>query len=330
MGPSWKVVVSSPTTLPEDPWIFYHLPKVATWVNYQTIQIGNNRTRGYFMEEWPRISVIIATRNRARYLSRCLENLFQTDYPNLEVIIMDGASTDQTIDIIHSYEHFLSFWVSEKDQGEYDAYNKGLIKSTGSILKFMSDDDVLYPNSFYKVASYFAENPDVDVVFGQQRVFLSTDQGDILGTDKPILDPSSLTLRNWIRRQKLVPSNIASFIRRTAMEKIGPFSLEYWPGDVEFWSRAAYLHVNMSILPDYFVDYYVTGENGIITRSRECRTILFKVARLYGHPNDMLYVVFFKIIPGEIVELTRSLSHLVGFHPRRWLVNRKVKQSTLN
>jgi glycosyltransferase involved in cell wall biosynthesis len=276
------------------------------------------------MSAWPRVSIIIPTRNRARYLKRGLDRLLECDYPNLEVIVMDGASTDGTAALLASYGPRLTRWVSEKDGGEYDAANKGAALASGEIIKFMSDDDVLLPQSVEIASRYFLAHPEVDVVFGQQRVFQTTPHGDVLVYDKPILDRRSLTLRNWIRRSRKVPSNIASFIRKRALDEVGGFSTTIWPGDVEFWARVARRGRAMALLPDHFVDYYLTGDNGVLTQRRKCQTVFYHTARLHGSRADILYVLWFKIVLFELSNPVRALAHKLDFHPRRWWMARRA------
>jgi glycosyltransferase involved in cell wall biosynthesis len=278
------------------------------------------------MTDLPRISIIIPTRNRAVYLRRVLDNIFESDYPNLEIIVMDGASSDDTVQVLKSYGHRVTKWLSEPDGGEYFAVNKGLAFATGEIIKFMSDDDVLVPQALGIAGLYFLANPDVDVVFGQQKWYASTPTANVLVYDRPITDERSLTPRNWIRRSRYVPSHIASFIRKRVIDEVGGMSTEYWPGDVEFWARVASHGAKMVILPDHFVDYYLTGDNGVITRARQCQTIFYHTARLHGTMADVLYVLGTKLLVFEITNPIRMAVHALGFHPLRWWFSKKIKE----
>ena len=275
------------------------------------------------MVDLPKISVIIPTRNRARSLKRVLDKILESDYPNLEIIVIDGASTDDTVQVLKSYGNRITKWVSEPDGGEYFAVNKGLNFAKGEIIKFMSDDDVLLPHAFGIAGRYFLANPDVDVVFGQQKWYVSTPAKTFLVYDKPITDVRCLTPRNWIRRSYDVPSHIASFIRKSVIDEVGGMSTAYWPGDVEFWARVARHGAKMALLPDHFVDYYLTGENGVMTRSRQCQTILYHTARLHGNLADVLYVVVAKLLVFEITNPIAMAAHALGVHPLRWWFNMK-------
>ncbi|MGO9139571.1 MAG: glycosyltransferase family 2 protein [Syntrophales bacterium] len=272
------------------------------------------------------ISIIIPTRNRARYLKRALDKILESDYPNLEIVVIDGASTDDTVEVLKAYGNRITKWVSEPDRGEYFAVNKGLTFATGEIIKFMSDDDVLLPRALDIAGQYFLANPNVDVVFGQQKWYVSTPTADVLVYDKPISDERSLTPRNWIRRSIAVPSHIASFIRKRVIDEVGGMSTEYWPGDVEFWARVARNGAKMVLLPEYFVDYYLTGENGILKKSRKCETIFYHTARLHGNIADVLYVLVAKMLVFEITNPIVMAVHALGLHPLRWWFSMKTKK----
>lgn len=278
------------------------------------------------MSDLPKISVIIPTRNRARYLKRGLDKILESEYPNLEIIVMDGASTDDTVKILESYGDRIAKWVSERDGGEYYAVNKGLTFATGEIIKFMSDDDVLLPHAFGIAGRYFLEHPDVDVIFGQQKWYVSTPEKDILVYDRPISDERNIRPRNWIRRSIDVPSHIASFIRKRVIDEVGGMCTEFYPGDVEFWARVACHGAKMVLLPDHFVDYYLTGENGVYTRARECQTILYHTARLHGNLADVFYVLLAKVLIFELTNPMVIAAHALGLHPMRWWLSRKVRR----
>jgi glycosyltransferase involved in cell wall biosynthesis len=92
-----------------------------------------------------KISVIIVTYNAAQTLEACLESIFNQRYPNIEIVVIDGQSTDGTVDILKRHSARIAFWKSEKDAGIYDAMNKGLEHATGEWIYFLGADDTLYP-----------------------------------------------------------------------------------------------------------------------------------------------------------------------------------------
>lgn len=112
-----------------------------------------------------KISIITVTYNAAAVLEQAVRSVIGQDYSNIEYIIIDGESTDDTLDIIKKYEDEIAFWVSESDHGIYDAMNKGLAYATGDYIYYLGADDcLLVPTSISQVASYLQEKPKVDVL----------------------------------------------------------------------------------------------------------------------------------------------------------------------
>jgi len=111
------------------------------------------------MKKLPKISIITATYNAERYLETAIRNVAAQDYPNLEYILIDGASSDQTVDIIRRHQHAITYWVSERDRGIYDAWNKGLARATGDWIMFLGCDDLLLPGALRAYAAFIAALP---------------------------------------------------------------------------------------------------------------------------------------------------------------------------
>ena len=112
-----------------------------------------------------KISVIIPTYNRYSYLINTLESVKNQTYKNIEYIIIDGKSEDRTIDIVHSYKDNISKIISEKDNGIYDAFNKGLNLYKGDLIGFVNSDDVLLPNAIEILVDYYNRYKDTDFFF---------------------------------------------------------------------------------------------------------------------------------------------------------------------
>jgi glycosyltransferase involved in cell wall biosynthesis len=114
----------------------------------------------------PKISIITPNFNGAKYLEKTILSVINQEYPNLEYIIIDGGSTDGSIDIIEKYENKISFFVSEPDNGIYDAIQKGFDKSTGDIMAWINSDDMYYQNSFSILAEIFSNFKDIKWLMG--------------------------------------------------------------------------------------------------------------------------------------------------------------------
>jgi len=115
---------------------------------------------------FPKISIVTPSFNQGQFLERTILSVLNQNYPNLEYIIMDGGSTDGSIDIIKKYEKYLTYWVSEKDNGQADAINKGFRKASGQIFAWINSDDIYLPGTLNQVSLAFKKNPKADVVYG--------------------------------------------------------------------------------------------------------------------------------------------------------------------
>jgi glycosyltransferase involved in cell wall biosynthesis len=114
----------------------------------------------------PKITVVTPSYNQARFLEATIQSVLNQEYPNLEYIVIDGGSTDGSVEIILRYTQYLTYWVSEPDNGQTDALIKGFARATGDILCWLNSDDLFEPETLKQVAEFFIENPQVHVVYG--------------------------------------------------------------------------------------------------------------------------------------------------------------------
>ena len=122
-------------------------------------------------KNFPKISIVTPSFNQGKYIEQTIQSVLNQNYPNLEYIIIDGGSSDNTVEIIKKYEQQLSYWISEPDTGQTNAINKGFAKSTGDIFNWINSDDYYEPGTFEKLAKLFTENPQVNVVCGREWSF---------------------------------------------------------------------------------------------------------------------------------------------------------------
>jgi glycosyltransferase involved in cell wall biosynthesis len=265
--------------------------------------------------EKPVVSVIIPTRNRAPWLKRTLDSLLQDDYPNKEIIVCDGASTDGTVDLLQSY-HKAVRWTSAKDGGEYQARNNGLRMSTGDLFRYISDDVLAVPGAFSFAVQYLEAHPEIDVLFGQTETWYAAYGG------KPVLLPAihfdqrALSLRNLIRQTVPVPPSETAFFRRRVLDHIGFFDPSYPGADNEYWVRAAKAGLRLSVADRLFT----RGEMQYVWSTRKSlRTLMqqMHLAKRYGNWSDVLYVWSRRLLPGVARLAARDMLHLVGIYPTR-------------
>ena len=121
--------------------------------------------------EWPRISIITPSYNYGQFLEETIRSVLLQGYPNLEYIIIDGGSADNSVEIIRKYEPWLQYWISEPDNGQTDAIQKGFSKSTGVVWNWLNSDDILEKNALQHIAKAFKNNPCATLLFGELIFF---------------------------------------------------------------------------------------------------------------------------------------------------------------
>lgn len=178
---------------------------------------------------YPKISVVTPSYNQAEFLERTIRSVLDQNYPNLEYIIIDGGSTDGSVDIIKKYADRISYWVSEPDAGQSDAINKGFQMATGEWLAWQNSDDIYYPGSFASVAT--VERPDVDLVIGNIN---------LIGPDDEILRDIRYVTPSYgaLLAEGMVLTNQAAFWRRKVHEEIGWLNMSlHYAFDYEWFLR---------------------------------------------------------------------------------------------
>jgi len=177
------------------------------------------------MKKLPRISIVIPSYNKADFIEATLESIVSQNYPNLEVIIPDGGSTDGSVEIIKKYARKypkIIQWVSKKDKGQVEAINKGLKKATGEIVTYINADDVYEKGALFEVAKAYQKNPDCLWIAGKGRVV------DSVGKEvaKPVTFYKNLLLFLNSRTLLLIVNYFIQpsvFMTRKVWQKFGPF-----------------------------------------------------------------------------------------------------------
>ncbi|GMR05063.1 MAG: hypothetical protein BMS9Abin23_0993 [Thermodesulfobacteriota bacterium] len=193
------------------------------------------------MRKPPRISVITPSFNQGKFIERTIKSVIGQGYPDLEYIVVDGGSTDETISILKKYEKNLR-WISEKDRGQSDAINKGIRMSTGDIIAYLNSDDMYEPGTLGHVAGFFTAHPSVMWLSGRCR----------------IVDEREREFRRFITRYKnfllarysysiLLVTNFicqpATFLRRDVIEDFGVFDVnQHRVMDYDYWLRIGKTH----------------------------------------------------------------------------------------
>jgi glycosyltransferase involved in cell wall biosynthesis len=207
-----------------------------------------------------KISLVTPCFQAARFIRETIDSVLAQDGVDLEYGIMDGASRDGTVDIIRSFESRLAWWVSERDAGQTDALNKGLARTTGEILGFLNADDVLMPGALPTVAKAFAENPEIDIVYGGVE-WIDADgraQGLHAGDISSLGEVLDIQHVWWAHRQWVQPE---VFFRRRLWERVGAFDTRYHLAfDYDYWVRCFLAGARVKRLPETLVRFRLHAE----------------------------------------------------------------------
>lgn len=191
--------------------------------------------------KYPLVSIVTPSFNQGHFLEETILSVLDQDYPNIEYIIIDGGSTDGSVDIIRKYENRINYWVSEPDKGQADAVNKGWQMSSGEILGWINSDDVYAPGAIGLAVSTLLATPAIGFVYGDAKVINS--DGLIIGTRKSFpFDFKKLVTFDLVLNQPTV------FLRRSLVETVGLLDTSLQMSmDTDYWFRLGHVALGMNI-----------------------------------------------------------------------------------
>lgn len=217
------------------------------------------------------ISIVTPSFNQARFLEATIRSVLEQDYSNIEYIIVDGGSTDGSVEIIQKYAKRLAWWVSEKDQGQTEALNKGFARATGEILAWINSDDTYEPGAVAAAVNYLAAHPETGLVYADTNFI--DEQGRVIGrfpaaqTDLPRLQ------RGYVH----IPQQ-ATFFRASLWKQVGPLDPSfYFAMDYDLWVRLARL-TSFAYLPgQVWANFRLHASGKTIVADDRCWPEMLKV-----------------------------------------------------
>ena len=179
----------------------------------------------------PLVSIVTPSYNQGRFLKRTIDSVLMQSYPNIQYVVIDGGSTDESVEILRSYRDRF-YWVSEPDRGQTNAINKGLARAKGEILAYLNSDDILAPRAIERVVHYLQQHPECDMVYGEADYIDEKDR--VIGSYKT----ADYSLNRLI--EDCMVCQPAAFWRKRMTEKVGPFDEQLnFAMDYDYWLRIA-------------------------------------------------------------------------------------------
>lgn len=190
---------------------------------------------------WPRLSIVTPSYNQCQFIEETIRSVLLQGYPDLEYIIIDGGSSDETINIISRYEPWIIDWVSERDRGQAHAINKGLSQVTGDIVAWINSDDLYLPRTFNIAAEYLKLHPNTGLIFGSVK-FLNE-----FGREIGIWNPPEFSLEAQILQNGVPQPSV--FIRQEVLDRVGLLNEDLnYAFDREYWYRVALNNIKIDRL----------------------------------------------------------------------------------
>ncbi|MBK8422232.1 glycosyltransferase family 2 protein [Candidatus Villigracilis saccharophilus] len=183
------------------------------------------------MTNLPLVSIITPSFHQAQYLEATIQSVLGQDYPRIEYIIVDGGSTDGSVDVIKKYEGRLAWWVSEQDKGQTDAINKGFNRANGEILAWLNSDDTYNPGAVSAAVKFLMDNPEIAMVYADCNFI--NEQGGVIGKFN-----SAQTDHHRLREGYVHIPQQTMFFRAKYWKELGPLDPSfYFAMDYDLWTR---------------------------------------------------------------------------------------------
>jgi glycosyltransferase involved in cell wall biosynthesis len=219
---------------------------------------------------FPLVSIVTPSFNQGKFLEETIKSIIDQGYKNIEYIIIDGASRDNSVEIIKNYQTHLAYWESLPDKGQKDAINKGFNRAHGQIFAWLNSDDILYPHAVSEAVNFLVNNPDVGLVYGDANLINA--DGEKIG-----IFPAAQTNYEKLRRGYVHIPQQAAFFRAELWKKVGPLDVSFnFAMDYDLWVRLA-RESFIQYLPKLWAAFRLYGETKTINQDDQCWPEMLRV-----------------------------------------------------
>jgi len=244
-------------------------------------------------EPLPMVTIVTPSFNQARFLEATIESVLNQDYPRIEYIVLDGGSTDGSVDILRKHADRLATYVSEPDRGQTDAINRGFGMAHGEILAWLNSDDVYYPGAVSEAVAYLQAHPEVGMVHGEAHYL---DEAGLAVAHFPSARTSHLDLRRGAPRI----AQQAAFFRATAWKMVGPLDPTFqYAMDYDLWVRISAV-TTLAYVPALWAGFRLHGESKSMTVARQCWPEMMRVH--YRDGGSRFSILYAKYLLRRVVE----------------------------
>ena len=247
------------------------------------------------------VSIITPSYNQAIFLERTILSVLNQTYPEIEYFIVDGGSQDDSVNVIHKYQDKLKGWVSEKDQGQTNAINKGFAMANGDILAWINSDDTYEPDAIKLAVEYLDTHPEVGLVYGDTKFINEKDE--MIGTF-----PAAITNYAKLRQGYVHIPQQAAFFRASLWKQVAPLDHSfYFAMDYDLWVRLAKLS-GIAYIHRHMANFRLHGEAKTIHSDDRCWPEMLKVHYRDGGSFFSLIVLkyYLRIIAGPYLRWRRK------------------------
>ena len=222
------------------------------------------------MSPKPLVSIVTPSFNQAQFLEQTILSVLGQDYPNFEYLIVDGGSTDGSRELIQRYAPRLAWWVSEADQGQTEALNKGFFHAQGDILAWLNSDDTYLPHAVAEAVDYLQAHPGIGMVYGDAN--LIDQDGNIIGKF-----PARQTDYRRLRQGYVHIPQQTAFFRATLWRQVGPLDPSfYFAMEYDLWVRLARL-APMQYVPHLWANFRLHGSGKSVIANDRCWPEMLRV-----------------------------------------------------
>src|SRR5262245_11232780 len=238
---------------------------------------------------WPRVTVVTPSFNQGAFIEETIRSVLLQDYPNLEYFIVDGGSTDSTLEVIKTYEPWIDYWVSERDRGQTHAINKGFARATGEILAWLNSDDTFEPHAIRTVVQHMMATNGV-VTYGNCNLI------DETGARTGVVVPPPVSLESLLKFWSVdgwaSPPQPASFFRRSVLDEVGFLDETlHYAMDYDLWIRIARRYSFSYVGAAVIGNCRMHSESKTVSQLGRTISQRYSVSLRYGRSHGLRYRV---------------------------------------